>query len=80
MAPPSPCGASHTTKTVFVRRISGEIEISKPPPMTAGALASAAIATGATLASWSAKPNPPCPVAMFAASIPMASTAANPKL
>ena len=53
MAPPSPCGASQTTKTPFVKTISGEIERSKPPPMIDGALASAAIASGATLASWS---------------------------
>ncbi len=51
MAPPSPCGASQTTKTQFVRQISGEIERSNPPPMIDGALAIAAIATGATLAS-----------------------------
>ena len=50
-APPSPCGASQTTKTLFVRKISGEIERSKPPPMIDGALASAAIASGATSAS-----------------------------
>ena len=35
-----------------MKKISGEIEMSKPPPMIAGALASAAIASGATSASW----------------------------
>jgi len=40
----------------------------------------AAIAIGATLASWSATPKPPCTVAMFATSIPMARTAAKPQL
>jgi hypothetical protein len=64
----------------LVSTISGEIEMSKPPAMIEGALAIAAIAIGATLASWSATPNPPCTVAMFATSIPMARTAAKPKL
>ena len=54
--------------------------MSKPPAMIEGALASAAIAIGATLASWSATPKPPCSVARLAASIPIARTAAKPKL
>ena len=54
--------------------------MSKPPAMIEGALAIAAIAIGATLASWSATPNPPCTVAMFATSIATARTAAKPKL
>ena len=36
--------------------MSGEIERSNPPPMIAGALASAAIVTGAAIASWSERP------------------------
>ena len=54
--------------------------MSNPPAMIDGVLASAAIAMGATLASWSATPNPPCTVTMFATSIPMARTAAKAKL
>ena len=38
-------------KTLLTSTISGEIERSKPPPMIDGALASAAIASGATFAS-----------------------------
>ena len=53
IAPPMPCGTSHTTKTQFVRTTSGEIEMSNPPPMIEGALASAASVIGAAIASWS---------------------------
>ena len=55
-APPSPCGASQTTYTQFVKTSSGEIERSNPPPMIAGVLASAAIVTGAAIASWLERP------------------------
>src|SRR3954463_14419196 len=58
-APPSPCGASQTTYTQFVNTTRGEIERSNPPPMIAGALASAAIVTGAAIASWSDRPKFP---------------------
>jgi hypothetical protein len=80
IAPPSPCGISQTTNTQFVRMISGEIDRSKPPPMIAGALARAAIAIGATLASWLLQPKPPCTVAMLVISSAAASKAAKPKL
>ena len=72
IAPPRPAGASHTTNTLFVKKISGEIEMSKPPPMIAGVLASAAIASGATSASWLVSPKPPDSVVMFAISSPTA--------
>ena len=68
------------TRVFLVSKISGEIERSKPPPMIDGALAIAAIASGATLASWSVRPKPPCSVAMLAASIPTVRRAAKPKL
>ena len=79
-APPRPAGASHTMNTLFVKKISGEIEMSKPPLMIAGVLASAAIASGATSASWLVSPNPPDSVPMFAISRPTARISPNAKL
>jgi hypothetical protein len=77
-APANPSGASHTMKTLLRQKISGEIEMSKPPPMIAGVLASAAIASGATSASWLLSPNPPDSLVMFAISSPSARS--NPKV
>ena len=48
--------------------------------MIDGALAIAAIASGATLASWLVRPKPPCSVVMFAMSSATARSAAKPKL
>ena len=48
--------------------------------MIDGALASAAIAIGATLASWLLQPKPPCTVAMLVISSATVSRAAKPKL
>ena len=80
IAPPSPAGTSQAMNTLLVKKISGEIEMSKPPPMIAGVLASAAIASGATSASWFVSPKPPDSVAMFAISRPTARISPKVKL
>jgi hypothetical protein len=77
IAPPRPCGASHTTYTQLVTTSSGEIERSNPRPMMDGALAIAARIIGAAIASWSEMPKLPLSLTSVATSTATISSAEN---